>query len=764
MASIVTFFVCNSILFSNNYSPLKTKFLLFLLIVQFNCIHLFSQTINSGLQPSFLVDPFFGVERGNVLCGVSLPFSMLRLSPNVLDMNNTTGYTTGNRIGGFSHTHTSGTGGSARYGNLMTIPIAGRPTMDFYAVQSSNEFAKAGYYAVTLHRKPGDCTAELTSTEHVGMHRYKFFNWSGVVNFESSILLDVAHVLKRPKDKNAYCREAFVKIVSDTEIEGYGEYQGGWGGNNPYKIYFTAKFSKPVKDAGIWKDSSFLNNLKTDTLANSRVARRFGVWTVFDVQQNEEILVKLSISLLNNEKARENQKEINDWDFYHVRMNADSVWNQYLSKISIEGGTPEQQIMFYSGLRNTLLMPTDISGENPKWKTTAPSFWEHYAIWDVFRSVMPLHTLLFPDKQRKILLSLLDIYDNKGWLPDAWISGEYAMIQGGTNADVVFADAVVKNLGGFDINKAYKALLKNAETVSDNPEVKGRDLLLYNQLGYCPAGKVYRSVSRTLEYAYNDYCIAQVAKKLDKNQDVEKYLKRSMGSFMLFHQDYKFFLAKDEKGKWDLASLPIYKQEKEYSDAPWYYEGDAWVYSTYTPHAIRKLINLHGGNQAFVNHLDSMFHGGKFNLGNEPLMLVPYLYSFAGRYDKTAETVRSILNIQYRPGRKGIPGQDDSGAMSSWYVWSTLGIFPIAGQDIYLIGSPVFKKSVMKLENGKTFTIVANNVSEKNKYIVSVKLNGKEYNDSYIKHNDIMSGSVLEFQMSDKPSNWSNNSKIPSIE
>lgn len=407
-------------------------------------------------------------------------------------------------------------------------------------------------------------------------------------------------------------------------------------------------------------------------------------------------------------------------------------------------------------------MPTDVTGENPHWDPQHPHYWDHYCLWDVFRTVMPLHTLIVPDRQVEIINSLIDVYNNKGWLPDAWTAGDYAMVQGGSNADIVIADAVVKGLEGFDLAKAYEAMKKNAEQTSDSSEVYGRELTEFFKYGYC-SNNTKRAVSRTLEYAYNDFCIAQVAQKMQNEEDYTKYIERSLACFNLFNNDEGLFLAKDPSGNWIEKSKPIYKQPTHYSNAPYFYEGNAYTYSTFAPHDVQGLINRHGGKQNFVDFLDFMFDSVGFNLGNEPLFLVPYMYNYAGRPDKTAIRVRDIIEKQYQVGDDGIPGQDDSGAMSAWYVFSGIGIFPVAGQDVYLIGSPVFEKTTINLGNGKTFKITTTNYSPENIYVQSVRLNSANHDQPWIKHEDIIKGGELNIKMSNQPSDWGTKNFPPSI-
>jgi predicted alpha-1,2-mannosidase len=700
-------------------------------------------------------DNFWGVEGGNIFPGVCLPFSLIRLGADTkLPASATTGYHSEKPIVGFSHTHLSGTGGGGRYGNILVTPQVGELTVaNKESVKRSNEFAKPGYYAITLQRMQGDVKAELTATERCALHQYEFYTWDKKTTFDAQILIDVAHTVTRTPDKD--CTDGEVRIVNTTEIEGYGAYKGGWGGENPYTVYFVAQFDTPFSSAGTFTDTIFAEN-------TAAKGQKIGAYARFKATQHQKVKVKVAISFLSVAQARKNLTQIPHWDFYAVRMRADSVWNSYLSKIKVQGGTPEQKLMLYSGLYHTLIMPTDITGENPKWQTTAPTYWEHYCLWDVSRCLMPLHTLIYPQRQRAIINSLLDVYDKRGWLPDGWTAGDYAFIQGGTHADVVVADAVVKNLGGFDKEKAYQAIKKNADITSDNPYLYGRELTQYLKYGYVPYG-VKRCVSRTLEYAYNDFCVAQVAKNMGKTEDYQQYLSRSKNSLKLFDKTTGFFLAKDTNGNTVEQSLPQYPQlPNPYSDAPFFYEGNAWIYANYYPQDLQGLINAHGGNEKYVQFLDKVFDEKHFEIGNEPGFLTPYLYHYALRPDKTAERVRHIIENEFVPGRKGLPGQDDSGALSSWFVWGSVGLYPVAGQNIYLIGSPVFTVSEISLENNKKLRIIAPKTSPANKYVIGAKWNGKKIQTSWLTHEQLQKGGELVLEMSDKPTNWGQTTPPPS--
>ncbi len=701
----------------------------------------------ANAQTTTWVDPLTGTEGGNVFPGASLPFSLCKLGPDVEGSQPTSGYHPERKIIGFSHTHLSGTGGEGRYGNIMVTPLAGSPHVKDKSSFKTNEYAAPGYYAVTLQRKEGDVRCELTVTPRSGLHRYRFYTWKKERSFQASLLIDPAAVISRKRNNplESRCIKSEMRINRDSTLEGYADFAGGWGGQNPYRVYFSIALLTPQVNWE-WQNDS----LSKDSVRNSEKGLTTAIAVRFTLGQMEEAGVRVGISLKSVARAKMNRLQSAGKSFDQIRNSANWKWEQTLNALKVNGGTPEAKKLFYTNLYHTFLLPTDVTDENPESGFIGPSFWDHYCLWDVFRSVMPLHTLIAPDHQRKVIQSLLTIYKQKGWLPDAFVAGDYASVQGGSNGDVVIADAVVKNLGGFDLNTAFEAIKKNADTDSDRPQVYGRELKDYRILGYLPS-EVKNGSSRSLEYAYNDYCVGTVAKTLKNDKDSDFYFRRSQAVFALHDSTTGFFWAKDRKGNWASGFKPDFELPNSW-DGPYFYEGTPWAYSTYVPHDIQGLINRIGGANKFENHLDSLFEGGHYSLSNEPEFLSPYLYNYISKPDKTALRVRDILNSKYFLGKKGLPGQDDSGALSSWYVWSALGLFPVAGQAVYLIGSPVFTDIELPVNTGKTFKVEAVNTSETNIYIQSATLNGKPFNQNWISHQQLSSGGVLRLIMGDRPS------------
>jgi predicted alpha-1,2-mannosidase len=692
------------------------------------------------------VNPFIGVEDGGgaAFVGACLPFSMVKLGPDTPLPQNTSGYVPNKPLDGFSHTHVSGTGGPGKYGNIMVIPQSGGLYIKNYTSEKSNEAASPGYYSVNLNR--WNVKAELTASERVGFHRYTF------ANSDNYILFDLSRVINVVQFAPGYSIDANIKILSDKRLEGYGTYSGGWGPDVPYTVYFTAEFDKAFIEHGIWRNDVIHKNQIVG------VGDSIGAYFRFD---DKVINLKVGISFKSIKNSEQNLFELIDLDFDSAKERAEKIWEENLNKILIKGGTEEVKELFYTNLYHSMLMPTDVTGENPRWESDTPHYWDYHAIWDTFRSLHPLLTLIHTGRQVEMINSLIETYEQTGWMPECWTSGTHGFMQGGTSGDVLIADAIVKGLKGIDYEKAYDAIKKNADVPSDAPREYGRDSDEYLTLGYSSSNKWCGS-SRTLEYAHNDFCVSQVAKYLGKDNDHKKYLKRSLNSYNLFMDDTKFFWAKNADGTWVEGFSPTFRID-EWWEGPYFYEGLPWHYATYVPHDVGGLIEKHGGNENFTAFLDEMFDGGYYTQDNQPDIMTPYLYIYTGRPDKTAERVRHILKTDYHNSTDGLPGQDDAGCMSSWYVFSSMGFYPNAGQDIYFISSPIFSEVEIKLNDGKIFKIITNNLSDKNIYIQTATLNGKEWNKAWFQHKDIIEGAELFLTMGAAPSGWGKMNPPPSV-
>ncbi len=717
-------------------------------------------------NPVDYADPFIGSDiPGNLYPGAVLPFGMVCVSPvcdlKSLECNQALqGYRPNMPAYGFSHTNINSEPDNPRYGNIQVIPQTGRLDIRNKTSRLVDEKASPGYYSATFAK--GGIKAEVTAFEKVGFHRYTYSE-KGPVHF----IIDPSASLAASEsmEGKSSCRICEVTIIQDNKVQGYGRFEGGWGGLNPYDIYFVAEFDRPFNDYGIWNNGIISRNEKfiRDESANNVSS---GAYVSFNITRGERIKLKIAISYTSIEKAQANLDEASSWEFNRIRNRASEIWQNNLGKIIVEGGTGEQKKVFYTALYHSLLSPRDLSGENPSGETGVIGCWDYFSVRNTYRAVNPLLMLILPGQQAEMIEYMLDIYNNTGWLPDEWIAGNHAKIRGGTNADIVISEAILKDIKGFNRDQAYAAMKKNADIVSDNPSLYGRYLEQYINLGYLPAISpadrefIDGASSRTLEYAYNDYCLALAARKLGKNSDYNHYSERSLNALNLFNHETLFFWARDKYGNWQRTADEDYNYTQNNSPL---YKGSMWHYSLAAPHLVSRLIELHGGNEAFTGFLDEIFNRGHYHAGNILNGLIPWLYIYAGRPDKTAERVRWIMDTFYSTHPGGIPGEDVSGSLSAWYVWSAIGIYPVAGQDFYLIGSPVFDRTTIVTGENKEFVIRTLNNSEKNKYILSASLNGKLWDKAWLRHEDIINGTELVLIMGPEPSDWGKTSPPPSF-
>jgi len=501
--------------------------------------------LTSHLPLTSNCDPFIGADGGgNTVPGAAVPFGFANPSPDTL-RHDTSGYDSRQPIIGFSQTHVSGTGGASKYGNFRITPEVGELRIRNLASAKKDELAMPGYYAVTLTGPDARADAranvgvELTATRLVAVHRYTFPK-----STESHLLLDVSSMVSSGGDQRQRAVDCTARIVGPNQVEGTGKFRGGWN-PTPYTLHFFAEFSRPFAAHGAWSgEASQLG------ATSAQGGERTGLYLTFDTTLEATVEVKIGLSFISAEQARANvEREVGKKTFAEVRRNAAALWEEALSRILVEGGTDEQRRIFYTALYRSHYMPHDLSGENVWWKSDEPHYEDYYCLWDTFRTLHPLLTLIQPDRQRDMVRSLVDTYRHTGWIPDARVAGANGLTQGGSNGDVLVADALVKGLRGIDYEIAYAALRKDAEEESPRPVFEGREISEYKRLGYLSLQKE-RSASRTLEYAYDDFCIAEVARRLGKVTDAAKYLKRSQNWTNLWDVDTRTIRPREANGKW----------------------------------------------------------------------------------------------------------------------------------------------------------------------------------------------------------------------
>jgi len=734
---------------------MKSRCFLIGILVGIMSITMYSQDVM--LNYSKYVDPFIGVKNdGNTFPGVSLPFGMVKLGPDCYRKETNSGYLSKGEIWGFSLTHVSGTGGGPKYGNVLMTATMGTLNVVDYSSIRKNETASPGYYSVEL--ADFNIKVELTATQKTGFYKYSFQKKG-----KANILIDLGSFLSRSKayGEDQELEGSFVKILNNREVQGYTRVKGGWNKGKPYTVYFYAIIDAPAETYGTWKSGKKTDFKKEQTDSEEKT----GAYFTYQVQENQIIKLKVGISYLNIGKAKTNLIDENSqWDFEKIRNKAVSQWNKQLSKVQISGTSEKTKKIFYTALYHSFLQPVKKTGEIKNWSPDKTYYDDYYTNWDTFRTLNPLLVLVDQKREVEIINSMLNIYEKEGYMPDGRSGNDNGLTQGGSNCDLVIADAFVKHVKGIDYEEAYKAMVKDAEVSPANARKEGRGGLKdYNSLGYVSTS-FERAGTRTVEYANDDWGIAQVAKDLGKSDDYKKYIKRASNWKNLWrhvtsHGVTGFIYPKDADGEW-VSGFSLIKR------GTWdnfFYESTSWEYSLYVPQDVIGLIKLSGGDDAFVNRLNTFFERDYFNVGNEPGFLIPNLYIWAGRYAKSAYRIHKIMSEDYNSGRGGLPGNDDSGAISSWFTFQAMGIFPNAGQNVYLIGSPIIGKTKIKLDNGKIFEIKVNNLSDKNIYVTKAILNGKLLNQAWFKHTDIKDGGKLELFMSNVPNDWGTKKFPPSL-
>ena len=676
------------------------------------------------------VDPRIGSEGvGRTFPGPSMPFGMCKPGPDCTIKPNAGWAPMPEVVTGFSQTHVSGTGGGQKYGNILIQPFLGNQPSE--QLRMSEDFS-LGYYATTFEN---GIRTEITTSERCAFYRIHFPS-------NGSLFIDATHYLGKNPIPDQREQQQFVgaevEVVSDYEVRGFSRIRGGWNNGDAYTVYFCLMSDKPFSSA---EDKGNATLRFSDTLLN----------------------IKVGISYVSTQQAKRN---ISSCDFdTQLNLLRDS-WDKLLSRFDVKG-TEVQKRMFYTALYHTLIMPVDKSGENPKWRET-PYYDDYYAIWDTYRSSSPLITLLDPKREVDIVNSLLNIYKREGYMPDARSGDCNGRTQGGSNAEVMIADAFVKGLEGIDYEYALEAMLKDAEVdPGADHEKHGRGgLREYTTLGYLPYG-IDRAGTRTIEYAYNDYCIAEVAKGLGREDVYAHYLKQSGNWRNLWRSDYEwddvkgYIMPRDAQGRW-LDSVPwghskVFHPTIPYTPvtkvAPWYlpwwstffYEALSAEYSLSIPHDVPGLIEACGGAETFRKRLDLFFDRKRYNVGNEPSFLTPCLYHWIGRPDLTSDRVRQIITENYNDTPDGLPGNDDSGSMSSWLAFHMLGLYPNAGQSYYLLHAPLLPAWTLQLDNGK---MLRGTLKGKGTHFEKVAFNGKVLEDARIEHAELMQGGELVFYVS----------------
>ena len=706
----------------------------------------------SARQLADAVNPFIGTGgHGHVYPGATRPFGMVQLSPDtrVEGWDACAGYHySDSLILGFSHTHLSGTG-IGDYGDILLMPtvgelrtISGNAKTPGYrsTFRHESERASAGFYSVRLDDY--NIGVELTTTKRVGFHRYTFPKTE-----RANIILDLVHGIGPDQ-----VIDAKVEFLSDREIVGYRRSKG-WAPDQ--LVYFAIQSSKPFVRTGAVIDG---------VLSEARQAQgqSVKVFVSFSTGADEGVLLKVALSSVDIDGARKNLlAEIPHWDFYKVKADARDEWNSALGKIEVSGGTEAQRTTFYTALYRTMVVPNVFSDVDGRYRGmdekihTAKGYDQYtvFSLWDTFRATHPLYTIIEQKRTVDFIKTFLAQYEQGGLLPVWELAANETWCMIGYHSVPVIADAYMKGIRGYDAEKALEAMKKSAN--QDHYGLKACRLY-----GYIPGDKEVDGVSKTLEYAYDDWTIAEMARALGKNEDAQEFSRRAQQWRNVYDPESGFFRGK-RNGGW-VEPFDPYAVTLDYTEA------NAWQYSFFVPHDVNGMMQTMGGRVKFIARLDALFTAsgllagrqqaditgliGQYAHGNEPSHHMAYLYTYAGAAWKTQELVRKVMNEMYTDKPDGLSGNEDCGQMSAWYVLSAMGFYQVnPGQPMYCLGSPLFDTVTINLENGKKFTIRANNNSRDNTYVQSARLNGKPHGKSFILHSDIMNGGELEFTMGALP-------------
>lgn len=696
------------------------------------------------------VNPFVGTGfHGHTYPGATLPFGAVQLSPDTRRGNwdACSGYHySDSTILGFSHTHLSGTG-CIDLGDVllrptsMPVQLDGKSEYIFQPARFShkNEVATPGYYSVYLDDE--GIKAELSATTRAGIHRYTFSDGK-----EAAVVLDLAHLLD-----NEFIYETEIKQTDANELSGMRRTRG-WV-DNQY-VFFTVQFSQPIAKLELVSDGKACE--ATDSVKGTRLQ------AVAHFGQQKSVVAKVGISVVSEENARENlNSEIAGFDFDTVKKNSADAWRNALKVVEVKGGTEEQRTNFYTAWYHSMVVPntmSDVNGEYRRHDMTTGQvaegrrMYSTFSTWDTFRGWHPLMTLTDTTLVNNMVNSLLNMYDASGELP-LWplSAGETGTMIGYHSASII-ADAYMKGIRGFDAEKALQAMIKSSEI-----NKKGADY--YIKYGFIPANIKKESISCLLEFAYDDWAIAQMAKEMGKNDVYETYIARSQNYINVFDGMTRFFRGKRMDGNW-MGNFNPYEVGRDYTEAT------AWQYRFFVPHDVNGMIQQFGGTEAFTACLDSLFTVsseidgelsditgliGQYAHGNEPSHHMAYLYNYIGRPWQTQAMTRRLLDEMYAPTPEGIVGNEDCGQMSAWYILSAMGFYSVCpGSNEFVLTAPLFEEVKLALANGKQLVIKANS-SKKNVYIKEVKLNGQVIDKNFVTYAQLMEGGTLEYVLTDEP-------------
>ncbi|KAF9885340.1 hypothetical protein FE257_012957 [Aspergillus nanangensis] len=737
-----------------------------------------------------LIDPLIGTANGgHSFAGATLPFGMAKAVADTQGENQAGFASDTINVTGFSHMHDSGTGGAPSLGNFPLFVHPNCPGDEIQNCKWQQNDRAVAWVSGSVTAKPGSfgidlqngVRAEMTVTKRSALYRFTFDVDSGPLS--PVVLVDLMDL---PQSRSQ--GQASVNSTNG-RLTGRGVFEPSFG-LGKYTSYFCVDFKgAELRDTGSWSANNAWFDPKHIALDGSSPARDYsaGTFARFQAPENNAILARVGVSLMSIEQACSNaEREQPDFDFDGTVSAAQSAWRDKMDVVRIDpdGVDSSLQKVFWSGLYRTMISPQDYTGENPLWTSNEPYYDSYYCIWDSYRGVHQLLTLVDPSSQSLMIRSLVDIYRHEGYLPDCRMSLCKGYTQGGSNADVLMADAYLKNVSGVDWKTAYEAVVKDAEVEPSNWDIEGRGgLTSWKNLGYIPKNDIdplgtglhTRSVSRTVEYAYNDFCIATMAKSMGYGADHEKYTQRASNWEKVFKANQTstingvdtgftgFVQPRLADGTWDyqdpIFCSPLLEFPACYLNDQGHetYEGSCWLYTFYAPQDMARLITLLGGPKAFTSRLDYLHESGLLYVGDEQAFLTVFQYHYAGRPALSAKRAHAYIPSQFNTSVSGIPGNDDGGAMGAFAVLSMMGLWPVHGQNVYLITPPFFKEvSIRNSATGNVATVRNINFdpSYKSIYIQSVKRDGTEWTQNWIGHDFFTNGGLLELELGSTESTW----------
>ncbi len=736
----------------------------FYFAIAFICFLPVSKSIADNFDPVEFVNPLTGTQSsfelstGNTYPAIARPWGMNFWMPQTGKMGDGWAYTyTSHKIRGFKQTHQPSPWIND-YGQFSIMPVTGEPIFDENKRASwfshKSEVAKPYYYSVYL--ADYDVITEIAPTERAAMFRFTFPE-----NDSSYIVID------------AFDRGSSIEIVNDRKIIGYTTRNSGGVPEN-FKNYFVVEFDKPFLYKHTFTDST-LTNSKTQT------ADHVGAIIGFNTQRGEIVHAKVASSFISYEQAEINIRELENSSFDEIATQGKMEWNKVLGRIKVEGGTTDQYRTFYSCLYRSLLFPRkfyeiDANGKMIHYspyngKVLEGPMYTDTGFWDTFRCLFPFLNFLFPTQNKEMQEGLINTYKESGFFPE-WASPGHRGCMVGNNSASILVDAYLKGVKVNDVQTLYEGLIHGANNVHPTVSSTGRlGYEYYNKLGYIPYNVgINENAARTLEYAYDDWCIYKMAKELKRpKKEIELYAKRAMNYKNLFDAETKLMRGKNQDGTFMAPFSPL-----KWGDA--FTEGNSWHYTWSVFHDPQGLIDLMGGREMFVTMLDSVFavpplfddsyygfpiheiremqimNMGNYAHGNQPIQHMIYMYNYAGEPWKAQYWLREVMNRMYTPGPDGYCGDEDNGQTSAWYVFSALGFYPVCpGTDQYIMGAPLFKKATLQMENGKTLVINTPENSNQNLYIKNMTFNGAPYTKNYLTHENLQNGGEINIEMSDTP-------------